>query len=141
MIVDWIRCLVWPMIPLFVIGTMTPGCCQTPNLPESPSQELSSVDGMKVNDPLLVALDTQPISPQVAFHSIVASRSRRLFPSLERNGDGLVSYFSAHLDGAASERVVQASHMCEDDPEVIAEVRRILTLHVCDCPDEAHGLR
>ena len=46
--------------------------------------------------------------------------------------DGLVSYTSAraHLDGAASECIVTAGHPCEADPEVIAEVRRILLIHL-----------
>ena len=33
---------------------------------------------------------------------------------------------------AASERVVTASHLCEDDPEVINEVWRILHVHLED---------
>ncbi len=48
--------------------------------------------------------------------------------------DGFVRYASAHLDGAASERIVSATHVCEADPEVIAEVRRILHLHLAE-PD------
>ena len=46
--------------------------------------------------------------------------------------DGLVSYRSAHLDGAASECIVAAGHPCEADPEVIAEVRRILLIHLSE---------
>jgi hypothetical protein len=49
----------------------------------------------------------------------------------------LVDYASAHLDGAASECIVAASHFCEADPEVIAEVRRILTVYSA----EAKGMR
>ena len=31
-----------------------------------------------------------------------------------------------HLDGATSELVVSAGHLCQDHPEVIREVRRVL---------------
>jgi len=92
----------------------------------------SSIDGMQANDPLLVALEAQPISPRVAYHSIIANSRPRLLVPLEKSSDGLVSYSSAHLDGAASECIVSASHMCEADPEVITEVQRILTLHVSE---------
>ena len=56
-------------------------------------------------------------------HSIIAVR-----PETARRdrSDGLVAYDSAHLADAASERVVAAGHLCQDHPEVIGEVRRIL---------------
>jgi len=41
-----------------------------------------------------------------------------------------VSYRSAHLDGVASERVVRSGHSVQDNPEAIAEVRRILLDHL-----------
>lgn len=93
----------------------------------------SSIDGMQANNPLIKGLDAQPVSSQVAFHSIIAcNRSGFLMP-LKYYSDGLVNYSSAHLDGAASECIVIANHMCEDEPEVIAEVKRILMLHVYAC--------
>jgi hypothetical protein len=94
----------------------------------------SSIDGMQLNDPLLIALAAQPISPQITFHSIIANNRRGWFITPKEIGDGLVSYSSAHLDGAVSECIVQANHMCEADPEVISEVKRILTVHVYACP-------
>jgi hypothetical protein len=41
-----------------------------------------------------------------------------------------VSYASAHVTGTASEKVVTAGHLCQDHPEVIGEVRRILAEHI-----------
>ncbi|MGP0063440.1 MAG: esterase/lipase family protein [Isosphaeraceae bacterium] len=84
-----------------------------------------SVDGMRADSPLLKAIDAQPIAPGVAYHSIIAT----IHPGLPRETmtDGLVRYTSAHLDGAASETIVSSTHVTvEADPEVIAEVRRIL---------------
>jgi hypothetical protein len=90
----------------------------------------SSVDGLQAGNPLLVAIDSQPIDPGVPYHSIIASIHRRLPP--ERMTDGLVRHSSAHLDGAASETIISASHLCASDPQVIAEVRRILMVHLAE---------
>jgi len=88
---------------------------------------------MRADSPLLAAIDAQPIAPGVAYHSIIAT----IHPKLPREAmtDGFVRYTSAHLDGTTSESIVSAAHVCvEADPEVIAEVRRILHLHLAE-PD------
>jgi pimeloyl-ACP methyl ester carboxylesterase len=84
----------------------------------------TSLDGMRAGNPLLLAIDARPIAPTVTYHSIIAS----LHPGLPRDAmtDGFVRYTSAHLEGAASEQIVTSSHLCEANPEVITEVRRIL---------------
>jgi hypothetical protein len=89
---------------------------------------LTSVDGMEAGNPLIMALDAQSIAPGVAYHSIIAN----IHPGspYEKSSDGLISYPSAHLDGAASEQIVTARHSCEANPEFIADVRRILMLHL-----------
>jgi hypothetical protein len=102
------------------------------------NRTLSSIDGMQASNPLVVAVETLPIPGYVAYHSIIANSRRRLRLPLEKGSDGLVNYASAHLDGAASERIVSAGHMCEADPEVITEVERILTLHVSEAPGLRH---
>jgi hypothetical protein len=91
---------------------------------------LSSIDGLQAGNPLLVAIDSQAIDPGIPYHSIIASIHRRLPP--EKMTDGLVRYSSAHLGGAASETIVSASHLCASDPEVVAQVRRILMVHLAE---------
>jgi hypothetical protein len=86
---------------------------------------------MEAGNPLIMAVDAQSIPPGVPYHSIIASIHRGLPP--EKSSDGLVSYSSAHLDGATSEQIVIAGHSCEANPEFIAEVRRILLIHLRDC--------
>jgi hypothetical protein len=66
------------------------------------------------------------IMPAVKVHSIVAVR--RDSPAGNRT-DGLVTYVSAHVEGVVSEKVVTSGHLCQDRPEVIEEVRRILAEH------------
>jgi hypothetical protein len=40
--------------------------------------------------------------------------------------DGVVPYWSSHLDGAVSELVVPSEHGAHRNPQAIAEVKRIL---------------
>ena len=87
-----------------------------------------SLDGMRANSPLLKAIDARGIAPEIAYHSIIAT----IHPWLPRQSmtDGFVRYTSAHLEGAASETIVSSTHVtAESDPEIIAEVRRILLEH------------
>ncbi len=83
----------------------------------------SSIEELEWDAPFLKSLGELPVSRDVKLHSIIAVRPDRR--ELERS-DGLVSYASAHLESAGSEIVVAASHLCQDDPGVIREVRQIL---------------
>ena len=94
------------------------------------NRSLSSVDGMAAESPLIMALDAQAIAPEVIFHSIIAKLHRHL--PLEKTSDGLIAYTSAHIDGAASERILTDGHPCEANPEFIEEVRRILLVHLSE---------
>jgi hypothetical protein len=42
--------------------------------------------------------------------------------------DGIVPYWSSHLDGAQSELVVPSHHSSRQNPQAVKEVRRILLL-------------
>ena len=86
-----------------------------------PRSRPGSIDGMRADSPILAAIDAQPIAPGVAYHSIIAT----IHPGLPRENmtDGFVRYAAPHLDGAVSERIVTATHVCEADPEVIAGSR------------------
>ena len=86
----------------------------------------TSLDQLAWENPLLLAIDGLPIDPDVKRHSIIADQGRFAGPG---KGDGLVSYASAHHVGAASELIVNAGHVCLDNPEVIGEVARILKEH------------
>jgi hypothetical protein len=78
-------------------------------------------------NPAIRTLVTLAIAPGVTAHSIVALKSGG---SLEVGGDGVVSYRSAHLDEAVSERIVESGHSVQSHPEAIEEIRRILLRHL-----------
>ncbi len=96
-------------------------------LPEFRRRPPNSIDNLEWNSPILKTLSGLPIAPGVEYHSIVAT----MWPMAPRSmwTDGVVSYESAHRDGAASELVVKHNHLANETPEAAQEVRRILRLH------------
>lgn len=82
-----------------------------------------SVDNMTPGHPFIQTLASIPIDPAVEYHSIIAVSGKK--PLIE-DSDGVVAYTSAHLDGAASEKVIRSGHSVQSNPEAIEEVRRIL---------------
>lgn len=86
----------------------------------------TSIDELEWGSPILTGLSELSHSPTQKVHSIIAVRPDS---PPEHRTDGLVSYESAHVAGVASEKVVSASHLCQDHAEVIGEVRRILVEH------------
>jgi hypothetical protein len=89
---------------------------------------------MTPSNPALQALAAIPISPNVTAHSIIAVQGNG---PIETGSDGVVTYKSAHIDGVASELAVRSGHSVQSNPHTVAEVRRILLLHLAEtCP---HG--
>lgn len=86
--------------------------------------KLTSVGGLSPSNPLYKALDQTPIV--VPYHSIIGDRGRGDTPN---SSDGVVPYWSSHLEGAASEVIVPDDHGAFDDPQAILEMRRILLLN------------
>ncbi|MGZ6053328.1 MAG: esterase/lipase family protein [Isosphaeraceae bacterium] len=86
----------------------------------------SSIDELEWESPILTALSELAHPPALRVHTIIAVRPDSL-PG--HRTDGVVSYESAHVAGASSEKLVSAGHLCQDSLEVISEVRRILLEH------------
>jgi pimeloyl-ACP methyl ester carboxylesterase len=87
----------------------------------------TSVAGMSPNNPWLLALADIPPAPGVKCHSIIPVTSKR---NPRHGNDGVVKYSSAHVDYADSEIIVRSGHRCQANPQVTAEVRRILHEHL-----------
>jgi pimeloyl-ACP methyl ester carboxylesterase len=89
----------------------------------------TSLDNMRRSNPFLQRLERAPLAPGVRAHSIIAiGDADPAHP--EGADDGVVEYESAHVEGVESELLVQSGHSCQANPRVIAEVRRILLLHL-----------
>ncbi|MFO0892628.1 MAG: alpha/beta hydrolase [Isosphaeraceae bacterium] len=89
----------------------------------------SSIDELGWDSPILTALSELAHPPSLEVHSIIAVRPES---PPEHRTDGVVGYESAHVAGAASEKLVSAGHLCQDRSEVIGEVCRILREHLAD---------
>lgn len=73
------------------------------------------------------AINASPFRPNLTFHSVIGDRGKG---NGVKSSDGIVPYWSSHLEGAASEKIVPAGHSLADHPETIREVSRILQLHL-----------
>jgi pimeloyl-ACP methyl ester carboxylesterase len=87
----------------------------------------NSVDMMNPRRPFVGALAEIPIDPSVVAHSIIGVRGGG---PPEDGNDGFVQYRSAHMEGAASEKIVRSGHSMQGHPDTIEEVRRILLEHL-----------
>jgi pimeloyl-ACP methyl ester carboxylesterase len=83
----------------------------------------NSVDTLEPNDRFVQAVNKLPIAPGIPYHSIMGDRGRGDTPN---SSDGIVPYWSSHLDGAKSELIVNSDHGAQYNPEAIQEVGRIL---------------
>jgi len=87
----------------------------------------TSVDNMTPGNPFIRTLVSLPVVPGVTAHSIIAVKGDG---PVEEENDGVVDYASAHIEGVESELLVRSGHSCQSNPHTIAEVRRILLLHL-----------
>jgi pimeloyl-ACP methyl ester carboxylesterase len=86
----------------------------------------NSVSNLAPNAPYLKVLNEEPI--QVPYHSIIGNRGKP--GPLAESTDGVVPYWSSHLDGAQSECIVPGPHGSCELPETITELDRILRLNL-----------
>src|SRR5205823_4136676 len=86
----------------------------------------NSVSNLAPKSPYLAVLNNEPI--QTSYHSIIGNRGKS--GPLAGSSDGVVPYWSSHLDGAKSECIVPGPHGSCQLPQTIAELDRILRLHL-----------
>jgi pimeloyl-ACP methyl ester carboxylesterase len=83
----------------------------------------NSVDTLAPNDRFVRSVNNLSITPGIPYHSIMGDRGRGDTPN---SSDGVVPYWSSHLDGAQSELIVHSDHGAQSNPDAIREVERIL---------------
>jgi pimeloyl-ACP methyl ester carboxylesterase len=83
----------------------------------------NSVDTLAPNNRFVVAINKIPITPGIPYYTILGDRGRGDSPN---SSDGVVPYWSSHLDGAKSEFIAPCNHSSPLNPQAIAEVHRIL---------------
>jgi pimeloyl-ACP methyl ester carboxylesterase len=86
----------------------------------------NSVSNLAPKAPYLAVLNKESI--QAPYHSIIGNRGKP--GQLADSTDGVVPYWSSHLDGAKSECIVPGPHGSCELPQTIAELDRIFRLHL-----------
>ncbi len=91
----------------------------------------NSVDTLAPNNRFVRAIQTIPLNPSIPHHVISGDRGKggnkdKTPPVMS---DGIVPYWSSHMDTASSELVVPSSHSAHQNPRAMEEVKRILGLH------------
>jgi pimeloyl-ACP methyl ester carboxylesterase len=92
----------------------------------------TGVDSLSPSNKTLKILAEKPLA--TPYHSIIGNEKKA---DVAGGSDGVVPYWSSHLDGAQSEKIVHSGHSAQDHPLAIREVRRILLEHLKDAPAPA----
>ena len=93
----------------------------------------NSVDTLAPTNRFVIAINKIPITPGIPYHTIMGDRGRGDAPN---SSDGIVPYWSSHMEGARSELIVPSGHPAHQNAEAIQEVRRILMLNLGHVPRE-----
>jgi len=86
----------------------------------------NSIDTLSPRNLFIQRINDYPIRRNIPYHSIIGDRGKGATPD---SSDGVVAYWSSHLELAASEKIVPSGHLSNQHPQGIEEVRRILYLH------------
>lgn len=91
-----------------------------------PKRRANSVDTLSPKSCFVNAINAIPIVPGIPYDTIIGDRGRGDSPN---SSDGVVPYWSSHMDEAEAEYVVPSNHKTYQNPEAIATVLHILKKH------------
>jgi pimeloyl-ACP methyl ester carboxylesterase len=91
------------------------------------ARALTGISSLSPSAPLYKALNGAPFAPRLKYDSIIGDRGKG---DGAQSTDGIVGYWSSHLDGAESELIVPTGHEAQLHPNTIADLRRILVLNL-----------
>lgn len=96
--------------------------------PAAAAWSSDGIESLAPDSPAIKALSVSAFADGVVLHSILDhGRSGTPGPG---SSDGVVPYWSAHLDEAVSEVRVLSNHIVHEHPTAVAEVKRILREHL-----------
>ena len=88
-----------------------------------PKRRANSVDSLSPKSRFLHAVNTIPMTRGVPYHTIIGDRGRGDSPN---SSDGVVPYWSSHMNNAKTEEIVPSDHNAHQNPQAIQDVLRIL---------------
>ena len=87
----------------------------------------NSISSLSPKDKSNIALTSMPLPSNIIFHSIIGDRGKGDTPN---SSDGVVPYWSSHVEPVQSELIVPSNHGVPDNAQAAEEVKRILKLHL-----------
>jgi pimeloyl-ACP methyl ester carboxylesterase len=87
----------------------------------------TSIDTLSPKNRFVRTMNKLPIADHIPYHSIIGDRGRGDTPN---SSDGVVAYWSSHLNGAQSEKIVPSGHPAHQNKQGMDEVDRILRLNL-----------
>jgi fermentation-respiration switch protein FrsA (DUF1100 family) len=92
----------------------------------------NSIQMLDPDNRFVNTINNIPLTKGIPYHSVIGDRGKggNLNQTKPMSTDGIVPYWSSHLDGAESELIVPSDHWCIRNPQGIAEVQRILLKHL-----------
>jgi pimeloyl-ACP methyl ester carboxylesterase len=99
----------------------------------------TSIDSLAPDSPILPVMLASRRAPWVRYHNIVGRKPEKgLLSKVASDGDGVVSYSSAHLDDVDSEVTIAADHLdIHRHPLAILEVHRVLREYLAEIDSQA----
>jgi hypothetical protein len=91
----------------------------------------TSIRALSPSHTLIREFAEVPLNPGIPFHTILGDRG---MPDADPVSDGVVTYESAHLAGAASELVLPVGHNAYEAARARREIERILREHLEQSP-------
>jgi pimeloyl-ACP methyl ester carboxylesterase len=91
----------------------------------------NSLDLLTPDNRFVLAIQSIPVTPGILHHVICGDRGKggRKDKTSPVMSDGVVPYWSSHMETAESELIVPSGHSAHQHPHAIQEVARILKLH------------
>lgn len=92
----------------------------------------NSIDLLDPDNLTVTEVNNLPMRPGVPYHSLIGDRGRGGFldKTQPQSTDGIVPYWSSHMAGAVSERVIPSGHWSHLHPLGMSEIKRILLEHL-----------
>ncbi len=98
----------------------------------------TGIDNLDPDNRFIKVLSDSSFAAGIPVHSVIGDVDGRGVPG---GTDGIVPYSSSHIDGVASELIVDSGHSVQKSPEAIRELARILRLHLTAAQKDGTPLR
>lgn len=97
------------------------------DVPLSEVRPPTAISSLSPNSVGFKGLNQMALPKDIAFHSILGDKGHGDTPE---SSDGVVPYWSSHIEPVDSELIVPSNHSVPDHPAAAEEVERILFLHL-----------